>query len=103
MREREGEGEGERCRDRGRRKRESREREGKREGAGEKDDLLLPSPQALETIEILEKQLSQEHQLRKAADSYLLKLQTTRQHTVGCMDSVKDAQHSINKHCKAVR
>ena len=66
-------------------------------------DCLFPSPQALEMIEILEKQLSQEHQLRKTADSYLLKLQTARQHTVGCMDSVKDVQHSINKHCKAVR
>ena len=34
-------------------------------------DLLLASPQALETIEILsENQLGQEHQLCKAADSY---------------------------------
>jgi hypothetical protein len=65
--------------------------------------FLFPSAQALDTIEILEKQLGQEHQLRKAADSYLLKLQTARQHTVGCIDSVKDAQHSVNKHCKAVR
>ena len=54
-------------------------------------------------MEYLEKQLAQEHQLRKAADSYLLKLQTARQHTVGCMDSVKDAQHNVNKHTKAVR
>ena len=54
-------------------------------------------------IEHLEKQLAQEHQLRKAADSFLLKLQTARQRTVGCMDSVKDTQHNITKHCKSVR
>ena len=57
----------------------------------------------MENIEYLEKQLAQEHQLRKAADSFLLKLQTARQCTVDCMESVKDAQHNINKHCKAVR
>ena len=62
--------------------------------------LLL---QAVETIEYLEKQLSQEHQLRKAADSYLLKLQTARQRTVGSLEALKDSQHNVSKHCKSVR
>ena len=59
--------------------------------------------QAMETIEHLQGQLAQEHQLRKTTDSFLLELQTARQRAVGCVRAVKDTQRDIVIHSKSVK
>ena len=57
----------------------------------------------METIDYLEGQLSQEHQLRQSADSYLLELQQSRQKAVSSVSSIFESQRDIDKHCTAVR
>ena len=57
----------------------------------------------MERVELLEKQLSQEHSLRSAADNYLLELQQSRQKAASCLAGLRDGQKDIATHCKAVK
>ncbi len=57
----------------------------------------------METIEQLERQVSQEHELRRTTDSYLLELQQSRQRATQCVSSVRDAQEDVGTHSKAMR
>lgn len=58
---------------------------------------------ALDTIDVMEKKLAQEHQLRKTADNFLLDLQTSRQQAVSAAAAVKSCQEDIAKHCKSIK
>lgn len=59
--------------------------------------------QAIEKVELLESQLSQEHSLRSAADNYLLELQQARQRASSCLAGLRDGQKDIATHCSAVK
>ena len=59
--------------------------------------------QAVERMEQLESQLSQEHSLRSAADNYLLELQQSRQKAVSSLTGLRDGQKDISTHCYAVK
>ena len=59
--------------------------------------------QAMERVEQLESQLNQEHSLRRAADSYLLELQQSRQRAASCLSGLRDGQSDIAAHCNAVK
>ena len=57
----------------------------------------------MERVEQLESQLTQEHSLRSAADSYLLELQQSRQRAASCLAGLRDGQSDTAAHCNAVK
>ena len=57
----------------------------------------------MDRVEQLEKQVTQEHSLRCAADNYLLELQQSRQRAVASLDGLRDGQSDIATHCNAVK
>lgn len=65
--------------------------------------MLTCNNQAMEMVDMLESQLSQEHSLRSAADKYLLELQQSRQRAASCLSGLRDGQKDIAAHCSAVK
>ncbi|CAI8024844.1 Ankyrin repeat and SAM domain-containing protein 3 [Geodia barretti] len=66
-------------------------------------ELQAAYHQAMERVEQLESQLTQEHSLRSAADSYLLELQQSRQRAASCLAGLRDGQSDTAAHCNAVK